>query len=456
MPMPIADAMFMIAETRDTPMHVGGLQIFSPRADKSGAATLRESYERLLAQTDVAGVYRKRAYRSPLTAGAWAWQNAAEVDLTHHFRRSALPTPGRPLELMELVGRLHGTLLDRNRPLWETHFIEGMNDGRFAVYTKQHHAVADGISALRLAQSALSPDPEARKMLAPWALPPQAEHEAEGRGLLGGALRTVKELGVTAKDLAGMGPTLAKTVFQGLSDEASMLPFQAPRSMFNTSISGARRFAADSWSVKRVRALGKAVGGATVNDLVLAMSAGALRRYLLEMDALPDMPLVAMVPVSIRTEGNSAGNAVGSMLCNLGTHLADPRERLASIQDSMTKGKAALAGLSPLQITLLSAGVMGPPALGALVKAHDVTRPAYNLVISNVPGARTDLYFDGAKLDEHYPLSIPQQGQALNITVVGTGDKLGFGLIGCRRTVPHLQRLLGHLEAELADLENSV
>lgn len=459
LPMPVTDAMFLLAESRNAPMHVGSLQLLTLPEGQSPREAARETYGRMLDPTGVRPIFAQRARRGLLTGGQWAWQRDTDIDLEHHVRRSALPDPGRPRELMELVGRLHSTLLDRSRPLWEAHLIEGLADGRFGIYTKMHHALADGVTALRLTQSSLSPDPARRDQQAPWAPRPArpttaAALFASPRAVAAGALDLVRDLGGTV-------PAVAKIIYRGLAEQTTMLAFQAPRSLLNTSISGSRRFAAQSWPLDRLRALAQAcggTGGGTINDVVLAMSAGALRRYLLELGELPDAPLVAMVPVSLRTEGDTAaaGNAVGSLLCNLGTHLADPADRMATIQASIRQGKAELKGLTPTQVTLLSAGVMIPGFLGSQLRAHALLRPAYNLVISNVPGSRDDLYFNGARLDAMYPLSIPQEGQALNITVIGCGDRLGFGLVGCRRTLPRLQRMLTHLEDELVALEEAM
>ena len=234
------------------------------------------------------------------------------------------------------------------------------------------------------------------------------------------------------------------------------MPLQAPKSILNTAITGARRFAADSWPMERIRAVGKATD-TTLNDVVLAMCAGALRTYLLELGELPDAPLIAMTPVSLRRDQSDGGNAVGSILCNLATDVEDPADRLSAIHQSMQIGKETLAGLNQLQATALSALMMAPvTATLSSGTASSLLPPAYNLVISNVPGPQVPLYLRGAKLEGLYPLSIPTNGQALNITLTSYNGCIEFGLIGCRRQVPHLQRLLTHLEDSLAGLEKAV
>jgi diacylglycerol O-acyltransferase / wax synthase len=235
------------------------------------------------------------------------------------------------------------------------------------------------------------------------------------------------------------------------------LPFRAPKTMFNVPIGGARRVAAQSWPLARIRAI-KSAAGVTVNDVVLAMCSGALRAYLIEENALPETPLVAMVPISLRAEGeqDAGGNMVGTILCNLATDTEDAAKRLEAINTSMRDNKKVFAELPKTQALALSAFLMSGIALGLVPGFVSSAPPPFNIVISNVPGAREPMYWKGARLDGNYPLSIALDGQALNITLTNTADNLDFGLVGCRRSVPHLQRLLMHLEDSLADMEKAV
>jgi diacylglycerol O-acyltransferase len=444
-----SDAMFLIPENRDQPMHVGSLQLFeSPPG--AGPDSLGELYRQALQVQDVAPVFTKRPVRGLSTLGQWAWVQDDAIDLEHHVRHSSLPRPGRVRELLALTSRLHGSLLDRRRPLWEMHLIEGLEDGRFAVYTKLHHSLMDGISGLRLLERSLSTDPATRGLPMPFARRPSGPREGSGldlAGLVGTGVRA-------AADAVGLAPRLAHLAEDALRSQGAAMPGQAPRSVLNVPISGSRRFAADSWELDRVRAVATAAE-ATINDVILAMSAGALRDYLLSLDALPDDPLVAMTPVSLRTGDDEGGNAVGAILASLGTDLADPEQRLLAVRESMRAGKATLAGLSPLQVTALSALTMSPLLLNTLLGVPRFLRPPFNLVISNVPGPPSPLYWNGARLDGMYPLSIPTAGQALNITVTSYAGRLQFGLTGCRRALPHLQRLLVGLDDALGHLEKA-
>ncbi|PZS19749.1 MAG: wax ester/triacylglycerol synthase family O-acyltransferase [Pseudonocardiales bacterium] len=459
LPMSPTDSMFLLTESREHPMHVGSLQLFQP-PEGANAIDVRSMFDAAIAADEVAPLFQKRARRSITTLGQWGWESDGEFDLEHHVRRNALPQPGRVLELLALCSRLHSTLLDRNRPLWEIHLIEGLDDGRYALYFKVHHALVDGVAATRMLSRMLSVDPAQRDMPAPWAL---RERERSPRHPEAGGLPALPFSAVRAAleavgEAAGLVPVLARTVNRGLNEQSGSMSFSAPKTMFNVPITGSRRFAAQSWPMERIRQVGKA-GDATINDVVLALCSGALRAYMASLDALPDAPLIAMVPVSLHTEDSSAdggGNAVGAVLCNLGTHLDDPGLRLRAVHHSMIEGKESLKGLSQLQILAMSAIGMSPLIVLSALRLNGVIRPPFNLVISNVPGPRKPMYWNGARLDGLYPLSIPLDGQALNITCTSYSDEIAFGLTGCRRTVPHLQRLLSYLDDELGALERAV
>ena len=452
-PMPPTDSVFLLSETREQPMHVGSLQLFVP-PDGATAIDVRAMFDAAIEQDEVVPLFQKRPRRSITSLGQWGWELDQQFDLEHHVRRSALPEPGRVLELLALCSRLHSTLLDRKRPLWEMHLIEGLEDGRYATYFKVHHALVDGVSALRLLNRMMSKDPDELDMKPPWAALPRQRRQREGGSPVGGARDAMRMLG----DAAGLGPAFVRTIQRAIREQTGTMSLSAPKSMLNVPITGARRFAAQSWPMERIRRVGKA-GDATVNDVVLAMCAGALRRYLLALDALPDSPLIAMVPVSLHGEDTGSGdggNAVGTVMCNLATHLADSGERLVAINRSMNEGKEALKSMTPTQILLMSAIGISPLAILPALGLTGSVRPPFNLVISNVPGPTEPLYWNGARLDGLYPLSIPLDGQALNITCTSYSHEIAFGLTGCRRTMPHLQHLLGYLEDDLAALEEAV
>ena len=452
---------FLMAENRRMPMHVGGLQLFK-KPEGAGRNYATELYHQMRDVDAIAPLFLKRPQRSLKAAGQLVWVEDEQFDIEFHVRHSALPKPGRVRELLELCSRLHGQRLARERPLWEAHVIEGLRDGRVAMYTKTHHALVDGVSAMRLLQSVLTTDPERRDMPAPWAARPRPVKAAPvpdetGRGLEDLSMTALQTALGIASEAAGLPGALVKTLRKGLRNETSALSFYAPRTILNQSITGSRRFAAQDWPIERMRAIGKATGS-TINDVVLAMCSGAMRTYLLELDALPEQTLVSMVPVGLNAKQSQlasaeGGNAVGSIMVKLGTDLADPEARLASVHESMRDGKEGLSSMTPVQILAMSAVGQAPAILTPILKMQGLVRPPYNLIISNVPGPRTTHYFNGAQLTGTYPLSIPIDGMALNITCTSYDGQMAFGLTGCRRTLPHLQRLLGHLDDELTLLE---
>ncbi len=443
------DSMFLLAESREHPMHVGGLQLFEP-PEGAGPEFLRDIYQGLIGSEDIAPTFRKHPAELLGGIANLTWAFDRDIDLEYHVRRSALPSPGRVRELLELTSRLHGTLLDRHRPLWESHFVEGLDDGRVAVYTKIHHALIDGVSAMRIMRRSLATDPEDEAARIMWG--------TNGRTAGPGKTRPSRfgELVKIAESIAGLGPSALYLAQKGLFEQQLTLPFGAPRTILNVPIGGARRCAAQSWPLARFTAI-KKVAGVTLNDVVLTVCGGALRAYLLEQNALPHRPLIAMVPVSLRDDANSSGgNQVGALLASLATDLDDPGERLAEVSSSMQNNKEVFRQLPKLQQMALSAFNVSPLLLSMLAPAIGSAAPPFNLVISNVPGSREPLYWNGARLDGNYPLSIALDGQALNITLSNNADNLDFGLVGCRRSVPSLQRMLGHLDDSLGELERAV
>ncbi|GAA0951432.1 wax ester/triacylglycerol synthase family O-acyltransferase [Kribbella koreensis] len=492
------DAMFLLGETREQAMHVGGLMLFElpegardqvfPDGTRDYVSRL---YEDITQDQTVNPLFTRRVRHRALDLGYWSWDQDRDIDLEYHVRLSGLARPGRYRELFELTSRLHGTLLDRHRPLWEIHLIEGVQGRRFAVYSKIHHSLIDGVTALKWMQNTLTPDPTRTGMPATYALraapgadsggadfgePPRrgGSGVAAGAGLAGGlptaaemfaavgrlpgeAVGAVGGVGRLLADVAGLSPVGLRSALRALQHEHSSVAFQAPQTVFNQPISAARRFAAQSWPMERLEKV-RAMTGATLNDVMLAMCSGALRNYLLDLKALPDKGLTAMVPVSLRSadgSGTGGGNSLATLIADLATDEIDPEARIRRIMDSTTYGKSVLSQLSPTQNLMLGALGLGSAGPAAVIPGlAGRTPPPYNLVISNIPGpSESPLYWNRSRLLGTYPASIVLNGQALNISVTSYDHQLHFGLIGCRRTVPHLQRLLAHLETSLAELE---
>ena len=287
------DAAFLVGETTAQPTHVAGLAIYELPADAEPDYVGR-LYHDLLSHTAVQPRLRLRPADRVGKLGNFWWTEEQDLDIEYHVRLEALPQPGRVRELLELVSRLHGQTLDRNHPLWEFSLIEGLEGGRFATYTKIHHALYDGVGSTRLLTSWLSPDPDARGTSPWWSAEHQRPVEAKTRHAAGGGARrrAAQVTGIAgqavrvAGDLAGLGPSAGKMAARSLRGHSAGLPYRAPRTMLNASITGSRRFAAQQWPLQRIKDAG-AAHEATVNDVVLAMCAGALRRYLIERKALP-------------------------------------------------------------------------------------------------------------------------------------------------------------------------
>ena len=346
--------MFLYLESRETMMHVAGLLTFTPPPD-TPPDHLRHLVDEMRAAPVVHRPWSQKL-RTPdlLVNPLQAWVDDRHLDLDYHVRRTALPSPGDERELGIVVSRLHGNAIDFHRPPWELHLIEGLEGGRFALYVKVHHALVDGYSAMRILAQSLSRDPGDRSRPLFFGIEPSRRApSSEPAGIhfpeLIAAVRA--QLG-TSRSVAGALVNMARA---RLRKSELVSPLQAPRSMFNRRISRSRRFATQKVETARLKAVAKAAGG-TLNDVVLALSAASLRRYLVELDALPADPLVAMVPVNVRPKDDSGGgNAVGALLASLATNVVDPAERLAAIIASTRLAKEQLQGMSKAAIIQYSA-----------------------------------------------------------------------------------------------------
>ena len=448
-PLSPLDQIFLWMEKRQQPMHVGGLQLFSFPED-APEDYVAQLAEELRGYRDVTPPFNRRLINR---VGQLAWVNDGELDLEHHFRFEALPTPGRIRELLAFVSAEHSHHMDRQRPLWEVHLIEGLQDRQFAIYTKIHHSLVDGISAMRLVRRMLSEDPQERNMPPIWALPKRSrKDEGESQSSLWHSVADL--LGKSGKQI-GTVPTVARELLRTIN-EARKDPFydsifRAPHCILNNGITNSRRFAAQSYSLDRIRAICSAFG-TTVNDVIMAMCATALRRYLLSQDELPDKPLVAMVPVSLRRDDSEEGNQVGVILASLFTHLSDPAERLLRIHDGVKTEKERFLAMSSEE-AINYTGLMLAPAAFNLLTGLAPKWQTFNVVISNIPGPSEPRYWNGARLEGMYPVSIAMDRLALNMTLTSYCDQVEFGLTACRRTLPSMQRMLDYLEDGLRELE---
>jgi WS/DGAT/MGAT family acyltransferase len=416
-------------------------------------------------------LFRRRLVEVPLGLDKAYWIDDPDFDIEFHVRELALPKPGSDRQLSEQVARLHARPLDRRRPLWELYLISGLPRGRVAIYNKIHHAAVDGVSGGDILSALLDLTPEGRP--APeepepyvgeqpptwWSLLARSAQSALGQP--GKALNVASDLIRSSPAIAGAVKGPLAQLLPGRSDEDGLLlpgvRLRAPHTPFNANITPHRRWAFTDLPLSEVKSI-RVVTGLTVNDVVMALCAGALRRWLLDHDALPATALVAAVPVSVRTKSQrgTLGNQLSMMLASLPTHLDSPADRLAAVHVAMGVAKeqhdaipaSLLADVSEFALPVLANRAW---RLSARLRLFERVSP-YNVIISNVPGPNVPLYLGGARLLAYYPVSAITDGQGLNITVMSYCGTMYFGLVACRELMPDLDRLAGYLRAELDEM----
>jgi WS/DGAT/MGAT family acyltransferase len=452
------DAAWIMTETRATPNHVGGLLTFR-LPEGAPQDYLRRLMHEFRTERTFAPPWNRRLKDNLQLSPMQTWVEDDDIDLEYHVRHAALPWPGGERELGELVGRLHSTPIDLRRPPWECTIIEGLSDGRFALFIKMHHSLIDGISGMKMLERSMSFDKTRSMGLPPFWATGSGEGAKKGRGGPPPTMDSVVDSMVQGlRQQASSLPSLANAFGQiarriGRRGEGLAVPFDAPLSMLNGRVREKRRFATQQFTMARLRAMA-AAGGGTLNDIVLAVCGGALRRFLLERDALPDKPLTAGIPVSVRpADDEGTGNAISFIVASLGTDIADPLQRLEAVKTSARHAKAHVKSLpraAMMQYTLL---LMAPTIVTLLTGIGGRTRPMFNITISNVPGPDKPLYFRGAQLLAIYPASIVTHGQALNITCESYAGNMNFGYTGCHTSVPSLQRLAVYSAEAVEELE---
>lgn len=445
--MNILDASWLAVDSDDTPMHVGNLQIFS-LPDNASETFLRDQVTRMKTAFKVVSPWNKKLAKPGFVARvlAPAWVVDEDIDLDYHVRHSALPKPGGERELGILVSRLHSNHLDFKRPLWECHLIEGLENNRFAMYTKMHHSLIDGVSGVRLLQRILSSSPDDTEMPAPWSVGPKRKPKGLAadsiptlQGAVHQAIEAVKEQASNTPQLLTALSRLVTSAVKG-RDELSA-PFVGPQSVLNMRVSGQRRFATQQYPLSKLKEIAKQAD-ASLNDIVLYICGTALRRFMLERDCLPELPLTAGIPVNIRpADDEGTGTAISFMIASLATHVEDPLTRLETIKESTKTAKEHLQSLPRNALNQYTMLMMSPYILQLLSGLGGRMRPAFNVTISNVPGPEEPLYYNGSRLEAMYPVSLIAHGGALNITCLSYAGSLNFGYTGCRNTLPSMQNL---------------
>lgn len=448
------DAAWFYVDTKETPMHVGCMAIFS-LPDDAGPDFIANLFSHLREAPQFAAPFNLKLRSPRFKSVLPVWQTARKIDLDYHLRHSALPKPGGERELGVLVSRLHSHPLDFNRPLWEAHIIEGLENKRFALYMKMHHSMVDGVGGMRMLQKMMVPDPKASALPPPWAI-------GRGTGPRDGTRpppRVFERLRAQCAAAPQVGKAVGHVVAERFRRRVVMdetLPFEGPRSLLNQRVSGQRRFATQFYDLARIKAVAKAAS-VSVNDVFLALCSGALRRYLAEVQALPEASLTAGIPVSIRPEGDDeSSNAISFIIASLHTDFSDPLDRLQAIRRSTEAAKAQLHKLPAAGLTSYTMLFMAPFMVQLLAGLGGVARPMFNITVSNVPGPTVPLYFNGARMEQMYPVSLLTHGQGLNITCLSYAGQFNIGLTGCRDSLPHMQRLAVYMGDTLAELEQAL
>ncbi|MBZ0253012.1 MAG: wax ester/triacylglycerol synthase family O-acyltransferase, partial [Candidatus Methylomirabilis sp.] len=413
--------------------------------------------------------FRRRIVEVPFDMDRPYWADDPNFDLDFHLRHIAVPPPGTLKELFTLFARIISRPLDRSKPLWEMYYVEGLGEvpgvpeGAVAWLTKIHHSAIDGVSGIDLLTTMLDLSPEIREVeppAEPWsppALPTDVELIARATGhRITSPIKFLESLPRVLSSAATYGKEIGRRI---IHLEPPKALFRGPKTRLNCAISAQRRFSAATISLADIKTIRKAVAGATVNDAVLAVCAGALRRYLDSKGELPEEGLVAMTPISVRAEGDEAsgGNKISSMLCPLHTDVDDPMERLEKIHDAMVEAKEVHGALGAN--VLMDATNFLPSSTLALaarlytrVRIADLTRPFFNVVISNVPGPQIPLYAAGARLLAQYPSGPIVEGLALFIGVFSYCGDVTIGLTADRDALPDVDFLAECMTESMAEL----
>ncbi len=458
------DAAFLRMETKRTPMHVGALMTFR-LPDGAPKGFLKSIVDQMREKPFLPQPFGSRLAQGRMSGVAPAWEEA-EVDMEYHLRHSALPYPGGERELGVLIARMHSHPLDQSRPLWECHLIEGLEPniseaagkpaaGRFAMYFKAHHCAIDGMGAMKMVQKWLSTDPNDKRITGPWILASRPPEEAPGakRSLWQRLKKPARAAAEQARGIKALVTTLAK-MGKG-EDSGARMALSTPRSLFNVPVSQQRRLGTQILDLKRIKAISEKTG-VSVNDVLLALCGGAIRRYLLEHQALPGRSLLASVPVGLPRPDGKSGNAVAGFVVPVGTEIDDPVERLNLIHRVTTRSKAEVMEMTDAARAQFALLGLSPLIIGQVLGVLPKMPPFFNFVASNVVLSKDPLYLMGAELEAMYPVSFLFDGYALNITLVGYRDRVAVGFLGCRNAIPHLQRLAVYTGEAVTEMEQAL
>ncbi|WJR32683.1 wax ester/triacylglycerol synthase family O-acyltransferase [Mycobacteroides immunogenum] len=455
------DAGFLLAERQESPQHGSILLTFTP-----GSHPAHDHMQQLANQLRQFPVTAPRFSWIPsrdLTdrlAPAWKVLPPSDIDIDYHFRHTALPAPGGEWELALTVSRIVTQPLDLTRPLWEFHLIEGLAEGRYAVLVKMHHALMDGMTALKTIRRWLTTDSSTVGIPPIWAAePPQPTRPKASPGRSWSPVKTLSTVRNTISSATAVGKaTLSTIAAYGPHDNGLVVPYAPPESILNRPITQRRRMSTQIIDLPRVQSISAQIGG-TVNDTVALILSEALRRYLIELDALPDRPLVAGVLASLRDTVNpqlaeNAGNMISFIFADLATETSDIPERANRIVSSTTAGKQHLLGLGADALGYSTLALA--PFIVSMATGTGHRLPMFNVGLSNVPGIRVPLYWNGARADALHATTIIANGHALVVTVTSWVDQLCFTVTACPDALPHSQRLSVHIAEALDIVEDAL
>lgn len=455
------DASFLYLETPEQLMHVSGLLLLDPRT-VPGGYDFRRFKEAIGRRVRDVPMFNRKVRDVPLRLDHPLWEEDTHFDIDRHVHRLAVPAPGGDEEIAELVGHLAGIPLDRSRPLWEMWVIEGLASGQVGVLTKMHHAAVDGVSGASAISFFCSLEPDAPPIEITDHLPPSrvpTDRELVARGLASTVGKPLLLAGMV-RPTVGILTGAVKRARQG---RAMAAPLTAPRTSFNGTITGHRSIAFTDLPLADVKAVKNAVPGATVNDVVLALCGGALRRYLADRGELPTSSLIATVPVSVhgKSRRGAGRNKVSSLFTRLGTDIDDPLERIEDLAVRNANAKEHHQAI-PADTLQDWAEFAAPRTFGLAVRMVSGLRLAergpviHNLVLSNVPGPPVPLYFLGARVDALYPFGPIFHGAGLNVTVMSNNGVVHVGLIACRESMPNAWELAEDFPKELQALTQRI
>ena len=447
------DASFLRLESSRHPFHVGGLMILR-KPPNAGTNYLRRLAARSGQLNEAWPIFNKKL-GNPDDPGNASWTVEDDYHPERHVLHYALPEKGGMNDLLALVSRAHERQLDRGRPLWELHVIEGLPGDRFAIYCKVHHALVDGVGALGMLKSLFTTSRTKRLDLED--LRPHGHAQQQRHSLLAELGDMGRALLDQYRALPQLSALLAHMGMDALTgeQESMKLPFTGPRSIFNTQMDSSRQIVICDLPFKQVRNVAHRMGG-TINDVLLAVCGGALRQYLLEQDALPGRSLVAGLPVSLKSSGEEDGNRLSFILCPFFTTEQDDYRRLQRVIKTTRKAKAELGEMSTTANQDFTNLILMPTILLTLTGNATRVTPAINAIFSNVPGSAEKLYLEGAELESLYPLSVVTDGMGINLTVISYGEKLCFAITSCPTAQPGIGELSGMLKKSFRSLQKSV